>query len=250
MKSSGNAGNYFSLIELLIVISIIAILAALLLPALNKARERAKAIQCVSNLKQLGSGFSSYFPDCDDYLPPIVHDGANPPYWTMYLVGIGIYSTSDFAGYNHLTSGTYVSPKLFRCSAMSKTVKAYSPSSELRWWVDSPHYAPCVAMGKSDRPNMPKITQLKGPSGKFLLADVWAVVTGPTLQLDAGLYRINDQVPTNGQGIWAGRHSNRVNILHADGHVGSYRVANPLNPYGSSPFTTKNEDKRHYRYNW
>ncbi len=76
----------FTLIELLVVIAIIAILAAILLPALNKARARAQATGCVNTLKTLGGMFALYSEDYNGMIPAVNFDGTGEGFW-RYQIG-------------------------------------------------------------------------------------------------------------------------------------------------------------------
>src|SRR5271165_6941681 len=82
MLSSRRQTGGFTLIELLVVIAIIAILAAILFPVFAQAREKARAISCLSNVKQIGTAFYMYVQDYDETTPSL---GGNSGDYTNHL---------------------------------------------------------------------------------------------------------------------------------------------------------------------
>ena len=242
--------RHFTLIELLIVVAILAILAGLLLPALNSAREKGRAAACLSNAKQIGIGYASYVSDNNDFMDPVltsVNGSLGTPHWGMRLLGLDeVWRERKGKGY--LTSA------VFRCPSMP------TPNSRT-FWQETPHYgangyllnAWINGKGVPEDQSM-KITALKNPSSKILIAETWRQSGGnPPLNLEEGHYRFTLSVPEDTsiyRGRPAGRHSRNCNVLFGDMHVGRFTLDNPLDPYSCEPFmsTLTMNTRRHNRW--
>ena len=212
--------NSFTLIELLVVIAIIAILAAMLLPALNKARARSRTAACTANCKQLGTALMSYTMDKASYLTVSQAPDTKTGYWSRELapyVGItgnlasdGLVETYDV----RLVSG------VFRCPAFTDEMVIAATGSEGSIYC-AIGYGWNHAMGMRDNhastPRM-KIQKVRHPSRKVMIGDTTDWIKSSSVGLRT-IYPESVNSEPYPQPCVGNRHNGGVNMVLGDGHV-------------------------------
>ncbi len=128
----------FTLIELLVVIAIIAILASILLPTLNSARDRAKSIKCLSNLKQIGLKVQMYADSYNGYLIPAAYDlGGQDRWWTYFLDDVDGKPAGTFQKSKGAVCPSLVIPASMVSTAWGDFSYAYNPYFGSGRWTNA-----------------------------------------------------------------------------------------------------------------
>ncbi len=209
----------FTLVELLVVIGIIALLISILLPALNRAREHAQSIKCLSNLRQLGIAFMAYVQDDKNqrFPGPALGGGGWPEDWIYWQSG---RSLND----SRVLIGKRFNPANYRCPS--------DPNPEMRAYAYS--YSVNGLICLYDTRGSLRLSEIHNSARKILLIDESSAT------VDDGCWAVLHYW-SDGQNLLSNRHdryseqktdpnAGRGNVAFCDGHCESIPRKSSFDP--------------------
>jgi prepilin-type processing-associated H-X9-DG protein/prepilin-type N-terminal cleavage/methylation domain-containing protein len=249
-NSDATGRRAFTMIELILVIAILALLSGLLLPVIGRAKQRARTVQCMGNLRQLGFAMIAYAHDHDDQLPPLNSGGPwrhpvtphNPTNWWYRILSNGQYTPDS----DHET-GVWVCP--------NATLERNTQTNRWAWGKNPLGYGPLentnttrglrsiiywAKKGDGSRDGSARLGQIKRQHQLWLIGDV-GTPRDESLDLRnfpyGGWYKLDVAsvaFPPNNRGIYdlatpkqpAVRHNLMANICFVDGHVETWNYRN------------------------